>query len=64
MKILVQISNSMESYLSNLCVSYKRVKMKGQLPPELVSEFEGQLVKTADLIDKIREHVDKLPEQM
>lgn len=62
MRILVQITNSITSYLNNAAAAYKRVQLKGRLPKPLQEKFENQLMELAKTADEIRDHVNKLPE--
>lgn len=62
MNILIQITNNIESYLSNIAISYKRLLFKGNIPDELKKEFEESVLHMADLTDKIRKHLNTVQE--
>jgi len=63
MKILVNITDSISAYLNNVAAAYKRVELKGNLPEDLKKQFETQLIELAVTVDKIRKHVNNLPER-
>ena len=62
MKLLVQITDSINGYLNNVAAVYKRVEIKGNIPEPLKKKFVEQLVALASTTDEIRTHVEKIPE--
>jgi len=62
MKILVQIAESINGYINNVAAAYRRVEIKGNLPPALAEKFRRQLNELAVTADEIKEHVNTIPE--